>query len=1613
MNGSGSIELEAQAHAGLRHRGMSEWRVPALGLLFIAVFGVWPIVGQTPDSVGEKLEAVWQEGRTLTNSGKVEEGLAKWQEGLRAAQEAKRDDYVGQMHVGIAVYYLNTKKDFGKAEEEALLALKLNPKLVQAHAILGLVYYALERWDEAERELKAGLDFKLWNGTALNQLVAIYKRTGRLDEAAAALQRLKDLVAEAPKETQPLARLVLALKEIGTPEEVVEASRRLVELNPTFSNYYSFAEWHQERGDWKEAEALYKEALEKNPKPAERVRACYNLAKSCIDRDAPDEALAILREVEKRSPEDPLIFAGLGAALWKKGELEQAEAAFKKSLALKPTLEAYHNYGAFCLEQLRDGEALVLAHKLVELEPRQVEARLSLINVLLRQKKPAEAVTQLREALKIDPGNADLHWRLGILLDDLGNAGEAEAAFKRSLSIHPSRFAYAGYTGFLVKHERFSEAEPLARKAVEMQPASPEGWMLLVAVLQKADKSAEALDALARAEKITPKNEEIYWRRAEILDGLGKTQEAEAAFQRSFALKRSVQAMAVYASFLQKHDQLVAAEKVLREATQMQPDNPSVLYGLGVVLQHQERWEESIEVLRKAVLLREKSGEKFVEALMGLALSYTVVGRQVEALELSQQMTSAFRASGNRVGEMGCLGITAELYAKQSEFSRAMAAYQETREFILRRFTPEERAGFPPAMKMMPTMAHEEIGKMLRQLGRQDEAIKRYEEAIDEARAVPEGAKLLPQLFSGLGQTFDEKNDYLAAIGYHLKALEAATKQNMTASRMSIHIDLLADFRATAQFDKVAATEADYRNLMAEPTKNEEQRASDAARLEEFLGNYDKVIGFCEKRLAAARKKGLRSPVAETLRALAHASGHLGKYKEAFDRYEEALVIERALPHPAGIAQCQRGMASALIGQSNYAEARKLLLEALTIVQSIGKVDDITSCLVSLGYLEANLGDYDAAIAYFDQAQEVHKRIGDTLGEARQLQNKAELWEERKDYGKALELSQKALALKRAVGNVLGTFRTLTQIGRQYMFLDRLPEAERYLQGALDLVSKARLAIGVELVQASLAELRVKQGRVKEAEKLLLPITASDAKTGYPLDWNAWYLLGLAQKENGNAGDAITSLVQSVEIVERLREATRGSASDRLFLAKYRKVYQEIIQLLLEQNQLEEAYRYIEKQKIAEIQENDPHQGFDDPAKAAAYRTARGLKFKEIELQKQIAAELGKPESQRDEEFIANLQSLLGQIEKQFNLYVENLPREMRMEFVVNPLQLSVMRKSIPAGVLVVQLQVTPQGDEIGILIHSQGTSVARTRKVEGANVNSEVMRYRNLLMDEHADEAEIHQLGARLYDWLLRPLEAELADAKLLVVSASGALRRIPFAALYDGETKQFLVEKPLPVVNLGLLKNLEAAAPQRALKIFAIANPDSSDPQLALPKTEEQVAELKRLFPNTRIVARDEATLESLSWKPGANDFNVLLFATHAALDDAQPRKSYIRLARQQKLTHENIPLYTARWPQVRLAVLSACETAARATGATDNFALGSLAEKFDSQGIPSVLGSLWPVADFSTAELMTGFFQGVQAKMTLAEALRQAQVAVLRSEKCRHPYYWAPFILIGEWR
>jgi CHAT domain-containing protein len=262
------------------------------------------------------------------------------------------------------------------------------------------------------------------------------------------------------------------------------------------------------------------------------------------------------------------------------------------------------------------------------------------------------------------------------------------------------------------------------------------------------------------------------------------------------------------------------------------------------------------------------------------------------------------------------------------------------------------------------------------------------------------------------------------------------------------------------------------------------------------------------------------------------------------------------------------------------------------------------------------------------------------------------------------------------------------------------------------------------------------------------------------------------------------------------------------------------------------------------------------------------------------------------------------------------------------------------------------------------------------------------------------------LYSLLIEPLAGDLVGVETLIVSPSGRLRYIPFAALYDGE--QYLLDRfEVSVLTQAGTLTSRRSVPTDA-SLLAFGNPDST-----LAGAEDEVNDLEEIWapaPMTAVYGAN-ATKERLRLEAGTH--NILHLATHGVLLNDRPEASYLVLAgddETSRLTFRDIVLLDLF--DVDLTVLSACETAVGDHG--EGKEIAGLAYNFEQTGSAAVIASLWRVNDTSTSQLMTELYGNLRrGETTKARALREAQLVLRHSDDYSHPYYWAPFILIGNWR
>lgn len=274
-------------------------------------------------------------------------------------------------------------------------------------------------------------------------------------------------------------------------------------------------------------------------------------------------------------------------------------------------------------------------------------------------------------------------------------------------------------------------------------------------------------------------------------------------------------------------------------------------------------------------------------------------------------------------------------------------------------------------------------------------------------------------------------------------------------------------------------------------------------------------------------------------------------------------------------------------------------------------------------------------------------------------------------------------------------------------------------------------------------------------------------------------------------------------------------------------------------------------------------------------------------------------------------------------------------------------------------------------------------------------------------------KLSQQVYSWLIKPIEADLekSGVKTLVFVLDDPLRNIPMAALHDGH--RYLIEKYAVALSpsLQLLEPKTLSGGQLEVLAAGISQNIPGFPAPALPEVKDELDRISKI-PKSLVLRNQEFTSRALENQINSRPFSVVHLATHGQFS-SNPDQTYIRAWDGSLNVNElNTLLRTreqSRPDAIELLVLSACETAEG-----DKQAALGLAGVAVRAGARSTLATLWQVSDRSTAELMAKFYKTLSnpsdSTVTKAKALQTAQLNLLR--RYTAPFYWAPYVLIGNW-
>ncbi|MEH2192628.1 MAG: CHAT domain-containing tetratricopeptide repeat protein [Nostoc sp.] len=906
-----------------------------------------------------------------------------------------------------------------------------------------------------------------------------------------------------------------------------------------------------------------------------------------------------------------------------------------------------------------------------------------------------------------------------------------------------------------------------------------------------------------------------------------------------------------------------------------------------------------------------------------------------------------------------------------------------------------------------------EQGSKLTQQQKHQQAIEILQQALTIARELKD-QKLEGTALVGLGFNYNALGEKQKALDFYNQALplyravgdrtgEAATLNNIGGVYSA-----LGEKQKALNFYNQALP---LRRAVGDRT-GEAATLNNIGRVYDDLGEKQKALDFYNQALPLRRAVGDRTGEATTLNNIGTVYDALGEKQKALDFYNQALPLIRAVGDRAGEATTLNNIGGVYDALGEKQKALDFYNQALPLSRAVGDRTGEATKLNNIGTVYNDLGEKQKALDFYNQALPLRRAVGDRTGEATTLNNIGTVYDDLGEKQKALDFYNQALPLIRAVGDRSGEATTLNNIGRVYSALGEKQKALDFYNQALplwravgDRAGEATTLSNIGTVYYALGE---KQKALDFYNQALPLRRAVGDRTGEAITLGN---IGVLFQNTNRPTEAITNLEQSLQISLEMRRGLQRENRQK-FLQENGEYATALVDVLINQKKYAQAFEWVNLFTTADLADYTRLIN----AKVANPEAQQSLDNWSKKNQ-QLEALRQRLQSDRSE----SLPQQIRQLEAQVYSEAENISRrfpEVAELFETTPADIKNLTSSIPAGTVVVQpvllTNVSDMPNNVAFFIFTKGELSVIKKSINPTDFNKLLTQYLKQVQDD--SDANYAETGGKLYDILIRPIEDKInaLSPKELSIIATGQLRHLPFETLYDTKTKKFLIQK-YPVnyltrISNNSLKSLDVqnAVFRKPQAVLAFGNPVPSDPQ-NLPGAEAEVRNIKEILPDSEVYIHEKATLEQ--FKSQALGFSFLHLATHGCFQTEDCKKVNLKnntlLFADRTLDIANAALLGLQGTQ--LITLSACQTAVDTN--FNDLGIAGVAYIFERAGAKAVMASLWEVDDEATQQLMIQFYQNLKQGMTKGEALQKAKLKLI--EDHRHPFYWSPFVLIGDAR
>jgi CHAT domain-containing protein/tetratricopeptide (TPR) repeat protein len=700
-----------------------------------------------------------------------------------------------------------------------------------------------------------------------------------------------------------------------------------------------------------------------------------------------------------------------------------------------------------------------------------------------------------------------------------------------------------------------------------------------------------------------------------------------------------------------------------------------------------------------------------------------------------------------------------------------------------------------------------------------------------------------------------------------------------------------------------------------------------------------------------------------------------------------------------------------------------------------------------LSDFERSLGGNEKAKAYLEESLKSARRYGNRYMESMILRRLAMAASNQKNYEEANLLFEQSFKIAMEINNPEAIGFCLRNMGQNLLRMNKPAEAVEYLERSLEQFRRRDRVLGQRWAYLNLGEAYMRLNKNMEAKKSFESAVEVALKAVDPQpQWMAHQWLGRMAEREGDEQSAFEHYARAITIVETMRAKYTDPSLKVLFMKDKLRVYERMIKLLYKMQRAPEALHYLERARARVMLDMLAEKAFSSKNKEEnelliqerALRKQIDEIFMEqekIELEEPQEAEEGILEAQEPEGPISELERLQVQYRAILER-IEKLNPELASLVTINPLKASEIQALLDGDTVL--LEYFMGQDNRFIFVVTSQKVLAVLLKIDSSRLFEKIKEFREravegITLDLFSKAYEKPLLD--LYEVLIQPIEEEISNKKNLVIVPHGMLHYLPFQALLSKEGKYLLESFNISYLpSASVLKYARAKNKGNRVDLLAVGNPATG--LSPLPAAEVEVKEVSAMFEKKLVLTGQQATKNSVESQ--GPQYDMILLSTHGEMIESNPLKSNLRFTPSEnddgKLTVSEIFDMEIK---ANLVTLSACETALE-RGETGDFPQGDdlvgLSRAFIHAGAPSVVASLWKVSDDSTVELMKAFYRNLKS-MPKSEALRKAQLDLMKSSirfhlernsrgikinyqpdiliKCSHPFFWAPFILVGDWR